>query len=125
MHILTEYGHEGKVSAKGDVYSYGIIVLEMITRKKPTDEMFVGGFTLREWINTSVPDRVMEIVDDGLFRIEDGRDMTAMHTVFLSVVQLGLRCTEDLPNERIDIKDVLRKLHKIKLAVLGNRSMGL
>ena len=77
---LAEYGLEGKVSTKGDIYSYGIILLEIISRKKPTDEMFVGELAMRQWI-ASLPDR-MEVVDDGLLRIEDGRDVTGMQTVF-------------------------------------------
>jgi LRR receptor-like serine/threonine-protein kinase FLS2 len=100
------------VSIKDNVYSYGIILLEMMTRKKPIDDMFVGELTLRQWINASLPDRMMEVVDEGLLRIENRRDVTVMQSVLSSIMKLGLMCSKELPDERAGIKDVLAKLKK-------------
>jgi LRR receptor-like serine/threonine-protein kinase FLS2 len=120
--VLTEYGFEGKVHIKCDVYSYGIILLEMITGKKPTDDMFVRGMTLRQWINESLLGRIMEVVDDRLLRIRHGRYIIDIESIFLSIIELGLRCSEELPKERINIRDVLVKLNKIKLTLSENRN---
>lgn len=55
---FIEYGSEGRASTRGDIYSYGIMLLEMITRKKPMDEMFTGEMSLRQWIHTAIPNQM-------------------------------------------------------------------
>ncbi|KAI6680734.1 hypothetical protein NL676_034615 [Syzygium grande] len=49
-----EYGSEGKVLTKGDVYSFGILLLE--ARKKPTNEMFDADMSLMQWVGAATPD---------------------------------------------------------------------
>ncbi|CBI30512.3 unnamed protein product, partial [Vitis vinifera] len=53
-YIAPEYGLGGGVSTKGDVYCFGILVLEMFTGKKPTQEMFSGEFSLRRWVEAAL-----------------------------------------------------------------------
>ena len=84
--------------------------------------MFVGELNMRQWI-VSFPNR-MEVVEDGLLGIEDGRDVDDMQTILLSILELGLKCSEELPDERPGIKYVVAKVNKIKLALLGNRNRG-
>ena len=38
----AQYGLGQAISTKGDVYSYNILLLEMLTRNKQTSEMFVN-----------------------------------------------------------------------------------
>ncbi|XP_059436726.1 probable LRR receptor-like serine/threonine-protein kinase At3g47570 [Corylus avellana] len=65
-----EYGMGGEASAQGDVYSYGIFVLEMFTGKRPTDKLFKDGFNLHNFVNMALPEKLGQIVDPNLFKRE-------------------------------------------------------
>mgnify|MGYP000856096333 CR=1 FL=1 len=51
------------VSVGGDVYSFGVLLLELLTGKRPTDDMFVDGLTLPIFSESMFPDRVAETLD--------------------------------------------------------------
>ena len=57
--VRLELGTEGKVSTSGDVYSFGIMLLEMLTGKKPTDDMFGGEMSLKEWVNKALQENAV------------------------------------------------------------------
>ncbi|XP_006368008.1 probable LRR receptor-like serine/threonine-protein kinase At3g47570, partial [Solanum tuberosum] len=78
-YMAPEYGSEGIVSTMGDVYSYGILLMETFTRKKPVDDEFVGDLTLKSWVAESYPHRVMDIVDANLFSTDDNFHSYNMH----------------------------------------------
>ncbi|PHT58464.1 hypothetical protein CQW23_00827 [Capsicum baccatum] len=70
-YMAPEYGSEGLVSTLGDVYSYGIMLMETFTRKKPMDNLFVEELSLKRWVFESFPNRVMDFVDVNLFSRQD------------------------------------------------------
>ncbi|KAG7959936.1 hypothetical protein I3843_10G094300 [Carya illinoinensis] len=108
--MAPEYGSEGLVSTRGDVYSYGILLMETFTKKKPIDDMFTGKMSL---VQESLALSVLEVVDANLLRNE--HDYVAMEECLLSTMGLALCCCTDLPEQRIGIENVVATLNKIKL----------
>ncbi|KAL7193794.1 hypothetical protein ACSBR2_025427 [Camellia fascicularis] len=101
---------------------YGIMLLETFTRKKPTDEMFVGELSRRQWVSSSLRNNIMEAVDGNLYTTVEGerRWTTAMQDNLLAILDLGLGCCQDLPEERSGMEEVVVKLNKIKLQIISN-----
>ncbi|KAI4345944.1 hypothetical protein L6164_013029 [Bauhinia variegata] len=51
-----EYDMGSDVSTRGDVYSFEILVLEMLTGRRPTEEIFIDGEILHSYVKTAYPD---------------------------------------------------------------------
>ncbi|GMJ10096.1 hypothetical protein like AT3G47570 [Hibiscus trionum] len=116
-YMAPEYGIEGIVSTKGDVYSFGILVMETITRKKPIDEMFAGERSLKSWVKESISSPLNQVVDTNLLSAI-GKEHAAANDCALSILQVGLECSVELPDERLDMKEIVSKLEKIRAKIL-------
>ncbi|KAJ0104772.1 hypothetical protein Patl1_19218 [Pistacia atlantica] len=111
-YMAPEYGSVGIVSTKGDVYSYGILLMETFARKKPTDEMFSGEMSLKNWVENSLPHAVTEVVDANLLQEETG--FGAKIECLSSIMELAMDCSKESPEQRITMKSAVVKLKKIK-----------
>lgn len=112
-YIAPEYGLEGLVSRKCDVYSYGIVLMETFTRMRPSDDMFTGGWSLRCWIKDSYPDSIREVIDANLLKTEEVNTHKMVECVSL-IMRLALDCSAELPGERTNMEEAQAALQKIK-----------
>ncbi|CAM8899460.1 unnamed protein product [Rhodiola kirilowii] len=122
-YVAPEYGMGAAISPQGDIYSYGITLLELITGKRPTDDMFNNEMSLRNFCERALPDHVQEIVDECL--VYELREATATqrnpeefknqwYTFLTSFVEVGLSCSMDSSRDRMDIQSAIKCLKKIK-----------
>ncbi|KAH0643918.1 hypothetical protein KY289_034892 [Solanum tuberosum] len=113
-YIAPEYGSEGIVSASGDVYSYDIMLMEVLTKRRPTDEEICNeNLDLRKWITQSFSGTMMDVVDAKLFSEEE--QITSKSEICIaSMIELALECTKEMPDSRITMKEVVKRLIKIK-----------
>ncbi|KAF8749626.1 hypothetical protein HU200_012644 [Digitaria exilis] len=122
-YAAPEYGLGNEVSIHGDVYSYGILLLEMFTGKRPTDSEFAEDLSLRKYVQMALPESVANILDQNL--LQDGWDYDARITTsrgnkdieiscITSTLHIGISCSADTPADRPRIRDALKELESIR-----------
>ncbi|GMI73073.1 hypothetical protein like AT2G24130 [Hibiscus trionum] len=122
-YIAPEYGLGSNTSIRGDVYSFGVIVLEMVTRKRPTDDMFTGGLSLHKWVKNHYHGRVEKVVDSSLIRasIEQSPEAKRMWEVAIAeLIELGILCTQETPSTRPTMLDAADDLGRLKRYLSGD-----
>ncbi|KAJ1291733.1 hypothetical protein BS78_02G338700 [Paspalum vaginatum] len=96
-YVAPEYGQTWRATTKGDVYSYGVLLMELATGRRAVDS--AEEECLVEWAR--------RMAKEG-WRSE--KAAPAPGTVPWELLMLGMRCTADAPHERPDMTDVLAAL---------------
>ncbi|GKV51893.1 hypothetical protein SLEP1_g58511 [Rubroshorea leprosula] len=134
-YVAPEYGMGGKASMAGDVFSFGILLLEMITGKRPTDAIFKDGLNLHQFAKLALPERVMDIVDPSLLQelrstnenVGDARRnkrerRVSIKEILITFSRIGILCSMNSSNDRMEMNDVVAELCIIRDKFLGNHS---
>ncbi|KAL6626753.1 hypothetical protein ACP70R_030479 [Stipagrostis hirtigluma subsp. patula] len=116
-YVAPEYGEGSSISVLGDVYSLGILVLEMFTGRSPIDDMFQGTFDLHMYSEDVLPERIWEIADTTVWLHTDANDRSTRSRIqncLVSVISLGVSCSKKQPRERMPIQDAAAEMHAIR-----------
>ena len=123
-----------EVSTFGDVYSYGILILEIFTGKRPTDNTFNDSVTLHNFAKMALPEQGASIADPTLFQQSENGEANSginkttnqnsikgqrIEECLISILKVGISCSEELLRDRPAMNEVVSQLHVIKNALLG------
>jgi hypothetical protein len=110
-YIAPEYAYTLKVDEKSDIYSFGVVLMELLTGKRPVEPEFGEAMNIAEWVRSK-------------FRIKDGKEEALDQNVAASsnsvkeemmlVLRIALVCTSRLPTDRPSMRDVVTMLRKAK-----------
>nr|GMD29927.1 leucine-rich repeat receptor-like serine/threonine-protein kinase At1g17230 [Ipomoea batatas]GMD34990.1 leucine-rich repeat receptor-like serine/threonine-protein kinase At1g17230 [Ipomoea batatas] len=105
-YIAPEYAYTMKVTEKCDIYSFGVVLLELITGRSPVQPLDHGG-DLVTWVRRSVHERVpfSEIFDK---RLGLGVERTIEEMSL--VLKIALFCTNTSPLNRPSMREVVAML---------------
>ncbi|KFK27498.1 hypothetical protein AALP_AA8G390600 [Arabis alpina] len=112
-YAAPEYGMGGQPSIHGDVYSFGVLILEMFSGKRPTNELFGGNFTLHSYTKSALPERVLDIADKSILNIGLRVGFRIAECLTL-VLEVGLQCCEESPMNRLATSEVAKELISIR-----------
>ncbi|GMY12389.1 putative leucine-rich repeat receptor-like serine/threonine-protein kinase At2g24130 [Fagus crenata] len=132
--VMTAGGGNGAAAEMGNSTanmlrgSIGYIApgLEMMTRKRPTDDMFSGGLSLHKWVKSHYHGRVERVIDPSLVRAcrDQSPEVKKMWEVAIGeLMELGILCTQESPSTRPTMLDAADDLGRLKRYLSGDTTV--
>lgn len=110
LFYLSEYGYALKVDEKSDIYSFGVVLLELLTGKMPLDPTFGESIDIVEWVRQKGNKKTLKEALDP----EIVGQCKYVEEEMLLVLKISLLCTAKLPKDRPSMRDIITMLGEAK-----------
>lgn len=94
------------MNEKSDIYSFGVVILELVTGKQPIDQEY-GEKDLVKWVSSKLNEEELDQV------IDQTLDYSKYEEEINKVLKLGILCTSSLPINRPSMRSVVKMLHEV------------
>jgi len=109
-YVPPEYYQSFRCTTKGDVYSYGVVLLELLTGKPPTDSTDFGeDNNLVGWVKQHTKLNVTDVFDPELLE-----DDPALKIELLEHLKVACACLDDRPSRRPTMLKVMAMFKEIQ-----------
>lgn len=102
---VAEYAYTLRVNEKSDIYSFGVVILELVTGKLPVDPDY-GEKDLVRWVSATLDQK-------GIDHVIDPKLDSCFKEDICKVLNIGLLCTNPLPINRPSMRKVVKMLQEV------------
>ncbi|KAI5082717.1 hypothetical protein GOP47_0002460 [Adiantum capillus-veneris] len=116
-YIAPEYAFTMQVTLQSNVYSFGVILLELLTGRLPVDEGFGDGVDLVRWAHgaSARGDTPEQILDSRI-----STESFVARQEMLAILKIALLCTDASPTQRPRMKKALELLVEAKTPAIAS-----
>ncbi|XP_073310455.1 brassinosteroid LRR receptor kinase-like [Primulina huaijiensis] len=107
-YVPPEYYQSFRCSTKGDVYSYGVVLLELLTGRKPTDSVDFGDNNIVGWMKQQAKVKIRDVLDPRLLKEDPSLELE-----LLQYLKVACSCLDDRPWKRPTMIQVIAKFKEI------------
>lgn len=110
-YIAPEYAYTLQVDEKSDIYSYGVVLMEILSGKRSVDSEFGDGNSIVDWVRSKIKSKegVNDILDKNA-----GAGCTPVREEMIQMLRIALLCTSRNPADRPSMRDVVLMLQEAK-----------
>ncbi|KAL3640537.1 hypothetical protein CASFOL_015505 [Castilleja foliolosa] len=116
-YVAPEYGQTWQATTKGDVYSYGVLAMELATGRRAVDG---GEECLVEWAKRVVGERRVEFNRDTIPVALLVSGLAEGAEKMCELLRIGIWCTAESPHFRPNMKEVLAMLFRVCCSQKGS-----
>ncbi|XP_059454536.1 receptor-like protein kinase 7 [Corylus avellana] len=105
-YIAPESGYTYKVNEKSDVYGFGVVLMELVTGKRPIEPEYGENKDIVNWVSSKVKNT------ESVLSVVDSRISEAFKEDAVKVLKIAILCTAALPALRPTMRTVVQMLEE-------------
>ncbi|KAG6659252.1 hypothetical protein I3843_03G017000 [Carya illinoinensis] len=110
-YIAPEYAYTLQVDEKSDIYSFGVVLMEILSGKRSVDAEFGDGNSVVDWVRSKLKtkDGINDVLDKNA-----GASCAPVREEMMQMLRIALLCTSRNPADRPSMRDVVLMLQEAK-----------